>query len=361
MSDQTFEWLEEPEIKSHDETIDTVREWRDIARDLEPSNAEERKNKMEFLEASSYVVENPGIYDQELYHGTTMHPMDTLMEEMLLRPGSAKEREKSGEHQSLPMVSSTSNIYDAMVFALRYTPILPDVKNSVENDILGHELPEDVSGGEIKEIIGEALIGDREWLVRGEPYGDQLALFAQSGFSFDRMERWQERNYSMMYNRIEDIGEERDSPVVFGYSSESLHGNTNEVYTPLFQNELSKTRLSEIQSDFVELGADENAIYVNEDIREEFADREGTVPAVDTSDGEPIHFRYGDRLSVGSIEGLTLYQLARNSESYREHQVIRDDSPQWEGDLIIPQQDFREKKFDEHDLSANPYDLTIVG
>lgn len=356
---ENFDRLEEPNVKDHDETINTVERWRDIVEDLEPSVETERSHKERFQSISDDLIRNADVYNQDFFHGTTMHPIDTLFEEMWLRSGSAKNKDKCGEHQALPKVSSTSNIYDALSFSHKYTPVISEVKSSVEKDIIGRELPEETSRQEIKNIIGEALDGEREWLIKGEPLLES-DFFLRNKVSVNQYRKWLRRNYSAMWSRIEDIGEERDPPAIFSYPAESLTGDIREVYTPLFENELRKSRLSEIQSDYVDLMGKEKSIFVPDALKEDFAKREGSVPPEDTNLGESVEFKYEDRISIGSIEALKIYQLAKNSENYREKQMIRNDTTHWQGKLIIPSPGFKRMSFDEYDLSSNPYRIELI-
>lgn len=354
-----FDWLDEPNVKSHEEAIELVESWRSTARELEPTNTRERENKEKFLSASDHLILHPDIYDRDFYHGTTMAPIESLLEEMVLRASS--NNKKCGEHQSLPRVSSTSNIYDAVSFAKRYTPVLDDVKRSVEKDILGQELPDSTSRKDLKKIIREHLHNDEPWKVNGIPVQDAVKPFIENNFSRKDIRRWQNRNYHSMLDRIEDIGEERDPPVVFGYPIDSLEGEVKEIYTPLFQNELRLNRLSEIQSGAVDIYGEGNSIFVPEYTREEFGNRKGLVPEIPEIEQKRHEFKYKDRLSIGSLEALEIYHLAKNSSNYREEQVIRADKPQWEGDFIFPQKGSKDKRFDVQDLTANPYDVELVG
>ncbi len=362
---EDFSWLEEDHVKSKEESIELVRKWRDLAEDMRPKNDTEERNRKNFLSASNDLLENPDVYDQDLYHGTTSPALGNIMQELVLRPSAPNGQ--TGEHQSLPRVSSTSNIYDAVAFAEMYTPVLSDVKNSVENDITGGDLNKDISRRELRNLIANQLNGELgDWLVNGEPYEENLELFAQKNFSFSRMRRWQERNYYGMAKRIEEIGEERGKPVVFGYPLESLKEEVREIYTPLHQDELhfdvEELRLAEIQSKVVDLDCENTAIFLDEEMRSDFQDKTGSFEKwnYDEERLETIEFDYEGRLSAGSLDALKIYQLAKNSEKYAETQRIRDDTPQWEGNLIIPQHSTKRKSFDPHDLGSNPYEIQIT-
>jgi hypothetical protein len=365
---EDFEWMDEPNVQSVDNALEDIKNWRNIAATLNPNSERERKKRDIFISESNHVLENPEIYDQDFYHGTPMTPVRYIMEEMFLRGTSSISDSKSGQFRSQNTVSSSSNIFDALFFSKKETPVLDQVRRSIESNILegDEKLPPNSEIADLKDYIEDAL-EEQQWFIRGVPLEESDIL---SNSHHDKSYREKQLNgaYRSILDRLDEIGGERDPPAIFGYGVNHLVEPVKEIYAPLYENELDYQgiqSLAEIQSKGVDLGTGRSSsIYVPHTMREEFVETEREFEKWDHDDEEmkQVRFRYGDRIQTGSIQGLKILHLARNKENYRINQELRNPTPVWGGITMFREEGGRvDYPYDSSDLSANPYQMKIIG
>jgi hypothetical protein len=346
-----FEWIDESRgqgqsgiggVSTFDQALTSLESWRNRGRKLEPETNEGHDNLRHFDGAATHVLDNPETYATTYFHGTANDaesntPLDDIIDDGILRASNETGNSETGEHGNLPNVSVSAAPIIARFYAETSTPTLEDVQESVENDILGRRMAEDEkSKDKMEKIIYHRLRGSdpEDWRYRGKTLGKMLEQDEWSQEEVHEYDQQRRQRYGYLLSRLDSLkSDERLEPVVFGFGSEALKGEVFQAY-PLHKNELIENNLSEVQAQKVDL---KNAsLFVPMDSLEDYSER------------------YGDKIKVGTIEGLTALHMAQNKDTYMEEHY----------DLPEPQQDYGDGLDHEgyHDLTggSGPYEGTGV-
>lgn len=310
-----FEWVDESTgqgqfglggLLTFDEALTTLESWRDWGRKLEPETEQGLENLREYDQAVSHVLDNPETYARTYFHGTandieTNTPLDDIIYDGFLRASEETGNSETGEYGDLPKVSVSAAPMISRFYAETSTPTLEDVQESVEHDILGRRLREEEKSKDgLMDIIGKHLHDSdpEDWRYRGKTLGEKIEGDKWSKEEVNEYAQQRRHRYGSLLNRWDSLKQdERLEPVMFGFDSEALEGEVSQIY-PLHKNELIENNLSELQAEKVDL--------------------EDTSLFVPMENFEEYRARYGDKVDVGTIEGLTALHMAQNKDTYME-------------------------------------------
>ncbi|WP_414837132.1 hypothetical protein [Candidatus Nanohalococcus occultus] len=295
-------------LSTFDEALTTLESWRDWGRRLEPETDEGRQNLEVFDTVATDVLERPEVYASTFFHGTANviesdNPLETILEDNALRGSRETGNRDTGEYSSLPQVSVSAAPVISLFYAETSTPTIEDIHESVENDILGKELAEQKSKTQLHDIIGKQLTDAEpsEWRYKGVSVGK---LYEEGRFSEEEAINYAQRTgrmYRSLLKRWDSLrSEEELEPVMFGIDPDALKGNISQKY-PAHKNELIENNLSEIRADTVDLT--NGSLYV----------RTQRLPA--------HRDKHGDKIDIGSIEGLVALHMAQNKDTYMEKHI----------------------------------------